>query len=91
MAALPCGEGGFFLALRGSLRHIARLSSGRSAVWLARFLGVEEVAGSSPAGPTIIFQSRTPVFRRRRPVSHPSPVPSPLGLQKGSSLLGMEL
>jgi hypothetical protein len=28
--------------------------SGRSAAWLARFLGVEEVAGSSPAGPTIL-------------------------------------
>ena len=29
--------------------------SGCSAVWLAHFLGVEEVAGSSPVTPTIVL------------------------------------
>ena len=35
--------------------HCARLSiqSGRSAVWLARFVRDEEVGGSNPLGPTI--------------------------------------
>ena len=39
--------------LRGWKRHF-RAESGRSAAWLARYLGVVEVVGSNPAGP--IFQ-----------------------------------
>ena len=41
-------------ALRGWKRQF-RAESGRSAAWLARYLGVVEVVGSNPAGP--IFSS----------------------------------
>ena len=37
--------------LRGWKRQV-RTKSGRSAAWLARYLGVVEVVGSNPAGPT---------------------------------------
>jgi hypothetical protein len=32
-----------------------RISQARSSVWLERFLDTEEVDGSSPFGPTIIY------------------------------------
>jgi hypothetical protein len=32
--------------------------SGRSAAWLARYLGVVEVVGSNPAGPIFYFSKR---------------------------------
>ncbi len=33
--------------------------SGRSAAWLARYLGVVEVVGSNPAGPILFFPGKT--------------------------------
>ena len=41
-------------ALRGWKRQF-RAESGRSAAWLARYLGVVEVVGSNPAGPIFCF------------------------------------
>src|SRR6187399_1919828 len=41
------------VAVGGRAGYKARIGySGRSAAWLARLLGVQEVVGSNPAGPT---------------------------------------
>ncbi len=59
------------------------IASGRGAAWLARLLGVQEVPGSNPGGPTKRFKDlqTTPTSR--------TPSWSPFGVHSESTLYGV--
>src|SRR5579863_9659978 len=44
----------------GVRRVVDYRNSGRGAAWLARLLGVQEVPGSNPGGPTKVFKELQP-------------------------------
>ena len=47
---------------RSSAHDKLGLESGRGAAWLARLLGVQEVPGSNPGGPTSLFNRIPAIF-----------------------------